>query len=106
MRNASIKEEKPCFFKAALLLMALVLLLPLLVALALILFVAVRYRGVRPEVAIPVTGGGGKRSGVKTMSEVMERIRAIPFKPRISCQLATTALVLVDTVPISVPGRF
>jgi hypothetical protein len=100
MRKTSIKEEKPVFFKAALLLLAVVLLLPLLVALALILFVAVRYRGARPEVEIPVTGGGEKRSGVKTMSEVMERIRAIPFKPRISYQLATTALALVDTIPM------
>jgi pimeloyl-ACP methyl ester carboxylesterase len=81
------------------LLLVLVLLSPLLVALGLILFVAVRYRSARPEVAVPITGGGEKRSGVKTMSEVMERIEAIPFKFRTSRRLAAAALAMVDAVP-------
>jgi len=95
-----MKKGKPGFFKTALLVVALVLLLPILVTLALILFVAVRYRDARPRAMIPVTGGGEKRAGVKTMSEVMEKIRAIPFKPRISSQLATITLALVDAVPM------
>ncbi|MBK5092178.1 MAG: alpha/beta fold hydrolase [Actinobacteria bacterium] len=100
MRKDSLEEEKPSFLKAALLLPVLALLLPLVVTLALIVYVAVRYRGASPTAAIPVGGGGEKRAGVKTMSEVMEKIRAIPFKPRISHQFATAALALLDTIPM------
>ena len=100
MRKTPLREETPSLLKTALLLLALVLLFPLLATLVLILYVAVRYRGARPVTTIPVTGGGEKRSGVKTMCEVMEKIRAIPFKPRISHQVAAAALTLVDAVPM------
>lgn len=72
---------------------------PLLVACAIIVRTMVRCRGRQPASVTGTACGGGKRFGVKTMSEVMELLEQVPFRPRIGRVLGTLAVTVAEAVP-------
>lgn len=81
-------------------LFALAALTPLIVTSALIIYVALRYRGSRPGEPAVFTGNEKLRTGVKTMPEVMGLLEAIPFRKRLPRSLATLALAAADFIPV------
>jgi predicted alpha/beta-fold hydrolase len=75
---------------------------PLLVASLLVLYIRIRYRG-STQRKKDITGREAVRYNprVKTMSEAMEILRAIPFGKNVPTPLAKFANWLIETVPIA-----
>lgn len=86
--------------KLAVLCLALAALAPLVVTLGLILYITIRYRGAGRLAPLHIEFKA-RTAGVKTMAEVMEAVRQIPFRPLISRGLASFALFLRDLVPVT-----
>lgn len=78
----------------------LAVLAPLVATLALVLYTMARYRGRRPRVTIASGFGGGSRSRVKTMSEVMDILEAIPFRRGVPLSIAIALYTLLDVIPM------
>lgn len=97
MESLSLKGRTARALRAILLLTLVVALFPLIITSIIIIYLHFKYRFLEPAVELPrqVTG----RLGVKTMSEVMELLKAIPFETRLTRALATVALTLPDLVP-------
>jgi len=100
MKEYSRKKKVLRALEVALLVLVLAALAPAVVASVLILYVFLRYRGAVPRSTITLDYEKERRAGIKTMSELMQMLEAIPFHPRLSRQLATALLTFIDTVPM------
>lgn len=74
-------------------------LAPVIVTCALVLYTMACCRGKRPRVTI-ASGFGGGRSRVKTMSELMGMLEAIPFRRGVPLAVAFAVYTLLDVIPM------
>ena len=98
MRESSHEKRMLRILRALLVALAVAALSPLLVTAVLIIYVSVRYTGKTGQPAR--SGESTGRSSVKTMSEVMESLRAIPFRSRLPRSVATVLLAVTDIIPV------
>ncbi|MBU4490316.1 MAG: alpha/beta hydrolase [Actinobacteria bacterium] len=93
------KKRAARALRASLAALLLAALAPLLLTAAIIAYVGLRYRNPprTPLSHLPYTD---RVPGVKTMFEVMESLRAIPFKSQLPKAVAAVALAVADLVPV------
>lgn len=82
---------------AALLLMAL---LPMILAAGLIIYLVLRYRRPVAEAPRPPAETGEEGPAVKTMSEIMARLRAEPFRSVMPSSLAALIVAALNAMPM------
>lgn len=101
MEGSCRKTRASIAIEASLSVLLVAVFSPLLATCAIVIRTMARYRGRQPA-SVPGTAcGGGKRPGVKTMSEVMELLDEVPFEPRIGRVLGTLAVTVAETVPMA-----
>ncbi|MHB8893828.1 MAG: alpha/beta hydrolase family protein [Candidatus Geothermincolia bacterium] len=85
-------------FRGTLVIVALVVFSPLLIAVAIIAYVLTRFRGIPknpPELGRHLE----RRPGIKTMSEAVELVEGVPFRARMPGLLSSVMSTVVDLLP-------
>ena len=98
--NEPSTEPSPTRFVTRFLACALALaVLPLAIALCLVLYTLLRFRGKRPAACGEPVLGESRLNAVKTMSDLMDMIDRIPFSRGVPRLAATLAISLTDLLP-------
>jgi len=99
MSESDTKKRGAGIAGAVLAALLLLVAAPLIAACCVTIYVLARFRGLRPGGYPPDPGNLARRPGVKTMSEVMEKLGRIRFGRSRSRFLATAEALLLETVP-------
>lgn len=99
MNESPLKTRALWVLKVLIVSCALLLLAPLVATSLLALLVLARYGGRPPAEPMDMLSGFDARP-VKTMSEIMNKLRDIPFESRLPRGVATLLTALLDTLPV------
>jgi predicted alpha/beta-fold hydrolase len=93
------ERKTPRTLRTLAVVVALAALSPLAVTAFLILYIRARYSGTGVRIGAVAPAPLERTVGVKTMSEVMVLLKAVPFRARVPTRVASALYTLLDTVP-------